>query len=71
MEKKEKKEFGQNKNTAPLRPSPPNSEKRPIKKLGHYEFSMDQRIGSGMSGDVYVGADTKTQELVCIKVVDR
>ena len=32
---------------------------------------MDQRIGSGMSGDVYVGADTSNHQLVCIKVVDR
>ena len=32
---------------------------------------MDQKVGSGMSGDVYVGIDTKSQQLVCIKVVDR
>lgn len=32
---------------------------------------MDQRLGSGMSGDVYIGMDTDTYELVCVKVVDR
>ena len=32
---------------------------------------MDQKLGSGMSGDVYVGLDTSTFELVCVKVVDR
>jgi len=35
-----------------------NSEKRVTKKLGKYEFSMEQKLGSGMSGDVYVGFDT-------------
>lgn len=57
--------------TVPLRPSPPNSEKRTVKRLGKYEFSMDQRLGSGMSGDVYIGMDTETYELVCVKVIDR
>ncbi len=31
---------------------------------------MDQKIGSGMTGDAYVGINTKTRELVCIKIVD-
>lgn len=54
-----------------MRPSPPNSEKRAFKKLGHYEFCTEQRLGSGMSGDAYVGIDTQTSQLVCVKVVDR
>ena len=57
-----------------LRPSPPNEERKPtpaLKKLGKYEFSMDQRLGSGMSGDAYAGIDTDTHQLVCVKVVDR
>lgn len=32
---------------------------------------MDQRIGSGMTGDAYVGINTQNRELVCIKIVDR
>ena len=32
---------------------------------------MDQRIGSGMTGDAYVGINTQTHELVCIKIIDR
>lgn len=52
-------------------PSPPNEEKRDVKKLGKYEFSMDQKLGSGMSGDAYVGINTETYELVCVKVIDR
>jgi hypothetical protein len=55
----------------PLQPSSPNTEKKSIKKLGPYEFSMDQRIGSGMTGDAYVGINTQNHELVCIKIVDR
>ncbi len=57
--------------TAPLQPSLPNSEKRSFKRLGPYEFSIDQKIGSGMSGDAYVGVNTDSYELVCVKVVDR
>lgn len=43
-----------------LQPSPPNSEKRALKRLGPYEFSIDQKIGSGMTGDAYVGMNTET-----------
>lgn len=32
---------------------------------------MDQKLGSGMSGDAYFGVDTETYQLVCVKVVDR
>ena len=28
------------------------------KTLGKYEFSLDQKIGSGLTGDVYVGINT-------------
>lgn len=44
----------------PLKESPPNYEKRLTKKLGQYEFSMDEKIGSGMTGDAYVGINTET-----------
>lgn len=54
----------------PLRPSLPNSERPPVKRLGPYEFCLEQKIGSGMSGDAYVGVDSKSCELVCVKVVD-
>lgn len=42
-----------------------------MKRLGPYEFSIDQKIGSGMTGDAYVGMNTETFELVCVKIVDR
>lgn len=48
-------------------PPPPQS----LKRLGPYEFCISQRIGSGMTGDAYVGMNTETFELVCVKVVDR
>lgn len=42
-----------------------------VRHLGKYEFGLEQRLGSGMSGDVYLGVDTETHQLVCVKVVDR
>lgn len=59
------------KSLAPLQPSLPNSEQRAVKRLGKFEFCLDQKIGSGMSGDAYVGVDTERCELVCVKVIDR
>lgn len=67
----ETKEHHEKQAGVPLRPSPPNSEKRAVTKLGKYQFSMDQKLGSGMSGDAYFGVDTETYQLVCVKVVDR
>lgn len=32
---------------------------------------MEQRLGSGMSGDVYVGINTESYQLICVKVIDR
>ena len=32
------------------------------KKLAEYEFSMDQKIGSGLTSDVYLGINTKKNE---------
>jgi len=37
---------------------PPPPVNRSVKKLGKYEFSMDQKIGSGMAGEVFVGFNT-------------
>jgi hypothetical protein len=28
-----------------------------MKRLGKYEFSIDQKIGSGMTGEAYVGVN--------------
>jgi hypothetical protein len=58
LEKEEKREHGERQVHAPLRPSPSNEEKRDVKRLGKYEFSMDQKLGSGMSGDAYLGINT-------------
>ncbi len=41
------------------------------KKLGKFEFSLDQKLGSGMAGDAYVGINTENGELVCVKVIDK
>lgn len=58
-------------NNNALKPSPTNLEKWPMKKLGKYEFSFDQKIGSGLSADAFVGINIENNELVCVKVVDR
>ena len=42
-----------------------------IKRLGKYEFSLDQKLGSGMAGDVYIGVNLETAEIVCVKVIDK
>ncbi len=45
-------------NLTPLTPYENNIQIPMVKKLGKYEFSLDQKLGSGMAGDVYVGINT-------------
>jgi len=58
-------------NLTPLTPYDTNLQLPMVKKLGKYEFSLDQKLGSGMAGDVYAGINTQTGEIVCVKVIDK
>ena len=58
-------------NLTPLTPCDTNTQLPMVKKLDKYEFSLEQKLGSGMAGDVYVGINTENGELVCVKVIDK
>ena len=63
-------EVCQKSNVIPLRSCPPNTAQRTMKKLDRYEFSFEDRLGAGTTSNVYVGQDTQTRALVCVKVID-
>lgn len=42
-----------------------------IKQIGQYEFSFDQKLGSGLTSDAYIGYHKDTLKLVCIKIIGR
>lgn len=42
-----------------------------LKQLGKYEFSFDQKLGSGLTSEAYIGIEKENQKPVCVKIIDR
>jgi hypothetical protein len=51
--------------------SPTNPHRSHPKQIGKYEFSFDHKLGSGLTSDAYIGRNKETNQLVCVKIVDR
>lgn len=46
----------------PFRPVSPNGNLvGKVKELGKYEFSLDQKLGSGLTSDAYVGINKENK----------
>ena len=41
-----------------------------MRELGKYQFSLEWKLGSGLTSDAYMGKDKENQQMVCVKVLD-